>query len=297
MEDTGTCSTSVATCKAGNYCATMSDTLEACLPCSQNIQDGQGCYCKNNTISINCQQCANSQCIKCIKGQYLAKNSCEYCITDCDDCTAVSNCQKCAKDHVLEQNPLKCVLVCTSNKQCDGIGQKFCNKITNRCEPCHGSCKECSSLTFCTVCENNFISTINGKCTPQCNNIADGNYCNDGAAAPCTAGLTSQCTCGDKQNCASCNMTESKCETCLPNSKLNESGSCTSCEDGFEMIGTMCWPVEADGTIDDNKLGGGAIAGIVIAVLVVAGAVGAGVWFMMKKKRCIGSAGTRHGRK
>eukprot|EP00702_Spironucleus_salmonicida_P000319 EST41610.1 Cysteine-rich membrane protein 1 [Spironucleus salmonicida] len=114
---------------------------------------------------------------------------------------------------------------------------------TKRCVKCADDCSVCSSATFCNVCNwGTHITTIDGRCTPKCDDITDGNYCKNGVATPCAEGIDSACECGLATNCASCNSTLDKCKTCLTNAIITIGGSCRDCATGFKLIGGMCWP-------------------------------------------------------
>eukprot|EP00702_Spironucleus_salmonicida_P000326 EST41617.1 Cysteine-rich membrane protein 1 [Spironucleus salmonicida] len=176
---------------------------------------------------------------------------------------------------------------------------------TKRCVKCADDCSVCSSATFCNVCNwGTHITTIDGRCTPKCDDITDGNYCKNGVATPCAEGIDSACECGLATNCASCNSTLDKCKTCLTNAIITKGGSCRDCATGFKLIGGMCWPEtpapephgpdpvvptpsDPNPEVNRQNLSGGAVTGIVIGVLLVVGAVGGGLayYFVRRGKK------------
>ncbi|KAH0569550.1 Cysteine-rich membrane protein 1 [Spironucleus salmonicida] len=279
----GTCDSVNARCQAGFYCPATGSTEVTCLPCSDDIKLGQGCYCVDNTAITNCRACAEQKCSQCIPGSFLEKDKCTLCSKGCGKCTRPDSCEACAEGYTMENDT--CVRVCNSLKGCQNEFSTFCDLTVNRCVKCESNCTICSSKTVCNFCNSSsHTTTIDGTCTTICNNLQDGQYCKNGAPTSCAEGLDSACKCGDAVNCASCNDANAACETCLPNIVKAKGGACTECTDGYEVRGRLCWPKQDAG--QQNKIGGGAIAGIIIGVLVVAGAIGGGLaYYFIKKAR------------
>ncbi|KAH0569715.1 Cysteine-rich membrane protein 1 [Spironucleus salmonicida] len=284
MAATGTCTRTDVTCKAGNFCPATDTASVSCIPCTADMKFGQGCYCEDNSVITNCKVCTGTSCSKCLPGAFLNNNFCDSCAKGCGECTAFSSCQKCADGFTMEGGT--CVRICNTNDDCKDQGSTFCQISLKRCVKCGDKCDICSSATFCNACDGStHITTIHGTCTVLCEGMADGNYCKDGVATVCAEGLDSACKCGFVQNCASCNTAKDACATCLPNVILGAGRTCTDCASGFKPIGNMCWP-EQQGS-GGNKIGTGAIVGIVVGVLVVVGAVGSGLayYFIRKAKK------------
>eukprot|EP00702_Spironucleus_salmonicida_P000289 EST41580.1 Cysteine-rich membrane protein 1 [Spironucleus salmonicida] len=284
MADTGTCTKTVTTCKAGHFCPTTDTTSVSCIPCTEDMKFGQGCYCEDNTVTTNCKVCNGTSCQTCLPGSFLSGNMCQKCLKGCGQCTDSNTCQKCADGYKLDNN--ECDRICSKNEDCQDDASTFCEISLKSCVPCGNKCLICSSGIFCNACDgSSHVTTIDGKCTPNCENLADGNYCKDGASKPCAEGLDSACKCQFARNCASCDTTSNGCETCLPNIIKGEDGTCRDCAPGFQPIGNMCWP-EQQGS-GGNKIGTGAIVGIVVGVLVVVGAIGGGLayYFIRKAKK------------
>ncbi|KAH0569678.1 Cysteine-rich membrane protein 1 [Spironucleus salmonicida] len=298
MTDTGTCSNRYTNCKANHFCPAINHNTVACIPCSEDMKLGQGCYCKDNKVSINCKECNGTSCSICLPGSFLNGTICTKCPKGCDECTESNSCQKYAAGVTMEN--AKLASVCATNEDCDDHVSTFCDMSTKKCAPCGQHCTICSSATVCNSCDlKTHITTIHGTCTPKCKDIEDGNYCKDGVPTPCGEGIDSPCSCRYASNCASCNSSLNGCETCLPNVIKEEDGRCRNCASGFKPIGSMCWsdtpvptppspdPPGPDPEVNTQNLSSGAVAGIVIGVLLVVGAVGGGLtyYFVRRAKK------------
>ncbi|KAH0569645.1 Cysteine-rich membrane protein 1 [Spironucleus salmonicida] len=284
MNSTGTCSKTNTTCKSGHFCPTTGTETVDCIPCEEEMKLGQGCYCKDDTVTTNCKTCTGEACTACLPGTFLNTNVCSRCRKGCVQCTASNSCQKCADGFIIEGT--KCIRVCGSSEDCGDQVSTFCDISTKRCVPCGQNCTICSSATFCNACNGStHVTTIHGTCTLLCNNLADGNYCKDGSPKPCAEGIDSACECEFASNCASCTTELNACETCLPNVVMGVAGTCNACAVGYKFIGDMCWAEQKSGGV--NRIGTGAIVGIVVGVLVVVGAVGGGLayYFIRKAKK------------
>ncbi|KAH0569696.1 Cysteine-rich membrane protein 1 [Spironucleus salmonicida] len=284
MNPTGTCTKLNTNCKAGHFCPTSGMDTVNCIPCEQDMKFGQGCYCKDDMVITNCKTCSGDNCATCLPGSYLNGNICSRCSKGCAECSGADSCQKCADGFIMEGG--ECVRVCGSNKDCEDEVSKFCEISSKRCVKCADKCSICSSATFCNACDGStHITTIHGTCTLLCEGMGNGNYCKDGSPTACVAGLDSACQCGVASNCASCNSSSNGCETCLPNVVKGDDGACSACAVGYKFIGDMCW-ADQQGS-EANKIGTGAIVGIVVGVLAVVVAVGGGLayYFIRKGKK------------
>ncbi|KAH0569601.1 Cysteine-rich membrane protein 1 [Spironucleus salmonicida] len=284
MDTTGTCTRTDTNCKAGHFCPTTGTAEVNCVSCSENMTFGQGCYCKDKDVTTNCKVCTGEACTTCLPGSFLNGNVCTKCSKGCGECTSLNACQNCAEGYTIQED--ECVRICNSNKDCEDETSTYCEISINRCRKCSTDCTICESPDFCYACNGNtHVTTIAGQCGLNCEDLTDGNYCKYGTAMVCDEEINSACKCGVASNCASCNAELNACDTCLPNVVKGKDGACNACAVGYKFIGDMCWP-EQQGT-GTNKIGTGAIVGIVVGVLVVVGAVGGGLayYFIRKAKK------------
>eukprot|EP00702_Spironucleus_salmonicida_P000316 EST41607.1 Cysteine-rich membrane protein 1 [Spironucleus salmonicida] len=284
MTTTGTCTRTNKKCKAGHFCPANSVTAVNCIPCENDMKFGQGCYCVDDTVITNCKTCSGDNCATCLPGSFLNSNVCSNCPKGCDKCAETNSCQICAAGFIMEG--VKCVRVCGSNKDCDYEDQLFCDISSKRCVKCSDKCQICSSATFCNVCvAGTYVTTIDGRCTAACDGIKDGNYCKDGVATPCGAGIDSACKCGKAFNCASCNSASNACETCFPNFVKGNGGTCNFCISRSNPTDNKCQPEEKES--EATKIGAGAVVCIVLGGLVVVGGVvdGLAYYFVRKGKK------------
>ncbi|KAH0572695.1 Cysteine-rich membrane protein 1 [Spironucleus salmonicida] len=290
MAESGTCQKRENKCKAGFYCPATDDTSANCLACPGQIVFGQGCSCTDNQQTDNCTQCNGPLCTTCFAGTYLKDNTCKKCMKGCIDCKSQDACQKCVEGYVLNTSTNKCMKTCNSNKECiQEQGAQYCDVAAKICKTCKLQCDACETQDFCYFCsgDEDSVTTINGTCTARCSLLSNGQYCKDGTATACAPGLTSDCKCGNSQNCATCAEDTQKCGSCMPNHQMDKDGSCTICISGFEMRGFKCWPAEAEAepeVVDKVSTGTGVIVGIIVGVVAVIGAVGGGLAYYFIKK-------------
>ncbi|KAH0569573.1 Cysteine-rich membrane protein 1 [Spironucleus salmonicida] len=254
MTNPGTCTIRITRCQEDHFCPATDYISVPCKPCTEDMKFGQGCYCEYNIVTTNCKTCSGGSCATCLPGSYLNGKVCSDCQKDCAECADSNSCQKCAVGFTMQDG--KCVRVCNNNEDCKGQRSTFCDMSTKRCVKCADDCDICSSATVCNSCDwRTHITTIQGTCTPKCDDITDGNYCKEGVATPCAEGLDSACICRYATNCASCNSTLDKCKTCLTNAIITKGSSCRDCATGFKLIGGMCWsetPAPEPPTPDPN---------------------------------------------
>ncbi|KAH0575893.1 Cysteine-rich membrane protein 1 [Spironucleus salmonicida] len=123
--------------------------------------------------------------------------------------------------------------------------------------------------------------TINQTCQAECSpTLSEGQACVSTAATACGGEIQiTECKCADAKNCLTCATDNTKCASCLSGYKF-ESDKCETCEDGYAKTGDFCFATGKE----SGNLSGGAVTGIVIAVLVVVGAVGGGLAYYFIKK-------------
>ncbi|KAH0576076.1 Cysteine-rich membrane protein 2 [Spironucleus salmonicida] len=241
MTETGTCSNAVLNCNAGYFCPAEDSTTVNCEPCSEDMEYGQSCYCQDSKPIDNCQECTDKKCSTCVRNTFLQNNKCENCPFFCDTCADPNSCITCSNGYKMNPDTKLCETTCQNSDTCAASNQGFCNPATLTCQYCIHNCVLCSSTTICDFCEpNEFVTTVEGQCTKKCENIDNGNYCENGVPKLCVTDLTSECKCGNASQCASCNKSQDQCETCLPHWKLNEAGECADCEDGFSLVNKNC---------------------------------------------------------
>ncbi|KAH0575919.1 Cysteine-rich membrane protein 2 [Spironucleus salmonicida] len=298
MTETGTCSNTVLNCKAGYFCPAEDSTTVNCEPCSEDMVYGQSCYCQDSKYISNCQECAGNQCSKCVRNTFLSNNKCLDCPSNCDTCANNNSCITCSEGYEKNQNTGICEVSCKNEDGYQPIEVYLGEQSTQMALSRIANCILSDSDKICYFCSpQGYVTTVEGQCTKNCENIQNGNYCKDGVPTACVEGLTSQCTCGIAKNCESCDETGNKCKKCLPHIQVDSTGECGKCDDGYELHAKLCWlseikdppappPVPVPGPVPVvvNKLGGGAIAGITIAVVIVVGVVCVGTFLFLKKK-------------
>ncbi|KAH0573029.1 Cysteine-rich membrane protein 2 [Spironucleus salmonicida] len=283
------CTESKNTCPVDKFCPAPAEEEMECLDCTDDkIESTQGCNCVEKVAIKRCKECNEGQCTKCFDKSFMkADGSCEDCSFNCATCeTTQDNCTSCKAGFILDMQTKMCERTCKSHKECTSKNSGYCDFSVGQCKACSDGCRSCASKTFCAQCndsEGKPVLTIDGTCTAACAGIQDGNYCKNGTATKCEGSITSECKCGEKKSCATCNTDSSACETCLPNITKTADGDCSDCAEGYESVGLLCIStstLESNGT----NLGGGAVAGIIVGVLVVLGAVGGGLTYYFIKK-------------
>eukprot|EP00702_Spironucleus_salmonicida_P007187 EST48478.1 Cysteine-rich membrane protein 1 [Spironucleus salmonicida] len=188
---------------------------------------------------------------------------------------------------------------CTRHTDCSHANKGYCDKTSKTCKPCQANCIACQSADLCNSCEpTTHVTTIAGECTPKCVSLKNNEFCDNGTAKSCTNDATSPCHCTNNINCGTCETgIMPKCATCLTGMKLDDNSRCADCMTGYIKITARCWLVGTDPNIPvnpmdpvdpevptSNKLGGGAITGIVIGAVVVVGAVAGGLAYYFIKR-------------
>lgn len=250
-----------------------------CLRCKEiskceECEPGYGKNEKGECVSCydkNCKSCNEdyTKCNKCQDSKYqefvIEKGKCVTCrVNNCHSCNKFdpNKCEECEKGfHVNEQFQCErceienCGECHQNNKTCEECISGYYLR-DNRCYKCHASnCKTCSEGNqYCDECEYGYIFDLSqgsnnyGKCIPL--------------------GI-SNCESSPYYN-------PNKCSSCIDNYILNEDK--TKCE----MKKTQQTPK------NKKKLSGGAIAGIVIACLIIVGlCIILAIYFLIIKKKAI----------
>ncbi|KAH0576035.1 Cysteine-rich membrane protein 2 [Spironucleus salmonicida] len=257
-------------------CVSCSGTIYNCSNCSNGYGLIQG-VCSKCTDS-NCDKCDGqvSTCKKCKSGFRLQGASCQAC--------AVHNCSTYGAS-----NSDICV-TCLAGYKMSNIGT--CSECSsgyfmseNGCQKCDTTCHTCrNNAKTCEICTDLHQPTIQQTCQPICaSHVPDGSACDDGVSKPCGAETQiTACQCTEKVNCFTCNSDNTQCETCLKGYKL-VNGDCQTCVQDAEMIDDFCILGVQDNL--NRSLSGGAVAGIVIAIIVIIGGIGGGVFWYLKKSK------------
>eukprot|EP00702_Spironucleus_salmonicida_P005460 EST46751.1 Cysteine-rich membrane protein 1 [Spironucleus salmonicida] len=283
-EVSGSCTSEQPTCKAGYFCPAVGSQRVQCQLCREDMALGESCYCADHVPSKNCVECVNGQCTR---SQYDHKEhvpSHPKCLSGCYECDEQQKCLTCAQTFILDQAANTCSNKCETNQDCAKAIASFCDTDTKRCTECPAGCSFCSSATFCDKCEDrNYVLTTTGLCTSKCENIPLGFYCNDGLPEPCHENITSQCNCGNSQNCALCNSNHKGCLKCLPNMQKNTYGMCLT---------ALEWKLQnqkADGEVKQeltrDTLGISTYLGAAAAIGILTFSVGAVAYIAVKKAR------------
>ncbi|KAH0574264.1 Cysteine-rich membrane protein 1 [Spironucleus salmonicida] len=268
------CTQGENSCPANTFCQIYNSKDVNCISCiSGIIGNSNGCNCLDSAMMLHCQLCQDGKCIQCSKG-YQIKND------------------QCAMQQTLPiyyKNQNKPPITCETNKYCRQYNAGYCDLTINQCVPCQSGCNTCTSATFCATCDFQFhstVTTIDGRCTTQCDYLEVGQYCKEGIPTVCDNNATSECNCGNAPNCATCNQDNSSCGTCLPNFIINHYGRCVTCVQGYEKVSEMCIKIET--TLDipsGNKISGSVITGVIIGILSVILLEGCIIYFFIKKTK------------
>ncbi|KAH0570746.1 Cysteine-rich membrane protein 1 [Spironucleus salmonicida] len=290
MTTAGKCTNSENKCLVNTYCpATGTDAVD-CITCEDGkISTGQGCNCAVDKPTVNCALCTADKCSKCIDGNFLSSDSkCTICDENCATCNSgAKQCTSCKQGFLLDITNNTCQTKCSELTDCSGRGMGYCDLSVKHCKPCATNCQVCASAEFCAACGatgDDTVLTIEGKCTKQCNDLPPNKYCLNGVATDCADDATSECTCSNQQGCATCNTAQTGCGTCLKTFAVNAQGKCTDCAEGRVHLAGQC--IKHTTSESSNKLGSGAIVGIVIGALVIVGVVGGGLaYYFIRKAR------------
>eukprot|EP00702_Spironucleus_salmonicida_P005463 EST46754.1 Cysteine-rich membrane protein 1 [Spironucleus salmonicida] len=223
----GTCSIIEWGCNVGFYCPSADINLMQCLPCGEDMKIGDSCYCVDNIPTQNCIKCVDGQCTKLLYEHNDHTKPYSKCLHGCYECDDDQKCIQCAQTFVLDYATHTCDNKCDKIHDCDTSLGSFCNFETHKYTACAAGCLICRSMTLCDLCEqSNYVTTITGECTPKCEDLKHNQYCRDGKAEACRAGITSECMCGEAHECSECVENQNQCLTCLEYASKDEDGIC-----------------------------------------------------------------------
>ncbi|EAR82805.1 glycoside hydrolase family 45 protein (macronuclear) [Tetrahymena thermophila SB210] len=233
---------------------------QSCKTCSTS-QDATQCtscydgYYLNGSSVGTCSKCpsgctsctSNSNCLACTDNYVLISGSCEPCDCPCLSCkTDTSTCTSCIKGYILNGNTCEatCDSTCkTCSKNQDATQCTSCNSgfyldgtTVGSCVQCSQNCSSCTSKNSCQTCTNNTI-LVSGQC--------------QSCKSPCQTCQTSVTNClscvqGYTLNRNTCSPTKGECHpSCKTCSVNNDQNACTSCFDGFLILGSgNCQPCQ-----------------------------------------------------
>ncbi|EFO61757.1 VSP [Giardia lamblia P15] len=293
-----------AACKAGFY-------GEACAACNSACKNCSG------PTAADCTECSSGRALKydtsgakgtCEAGCKPNASGCEKCELTVEGTTY---CSKCKEAGQFPQNGV-CSAAAGRAVTCATQGTGVCDKCTNGFLRMGGGCYETAKFPGKSVCADANADADTCKtpvpgykveagklvtCSEGCDTCNDANTC-----TKCKDGyvlITSKCT-PCSAGCATCTNTASACETCSTgyyksknacvlctanNAENTITGvaNCASCAPPSNNQGSvLCYLMKDGGSTNKGGLSTGAIAGIVVAVvIVVGGLVGFLCWWFM----------------
>ncbi|ESU40798.1 Variant-specific surface protein [Giardia duodenalis] len=306
------------TCNGQGKCSVCKDGFygESCSKCNS------ACRTCSGATAEDCTECPSGKALKydttekkgtCVKGCTPNTGNCEKCDLMVD---GTAYCSKCKEANQFPQNGV-CVatggraITCTSQGtgvcntcaagsfRMDGgcyedtkyPGKSVCaeaNPADDSCKTtahgykleggtlttCPSNCEVCSSSTVCTMCMGGYFKTSSNTCT-KC----------DKSCATCTTAVSTCDICADGYYKSS-----DKCIACdKGDASITGVRNCVDCAPPASKTGpVLCYLMKGD-VIDPGKkssLSGGAIAGIIIAVILVVGGLAGFLcwWFICRGK-------------
>jgi len=192
---------------------------------------------------LTCDGATENNCLTCEDPLWYMK-SLKTCVDDCGDMKyEESSTQSCENCHTTcgccEEGPGadQCTCCSTGTYLYDGScgscpSGYWPNDATNTCDPCDGTCLECTAGTNydCTLCDlsNGWYLQDDGQCVKPCASTHYGDV------------STGKC-----KNC------DPSCETCTDKYEY----SCTSCPAGKYLHNGYCVSVCPDGYYEDDSTG------------------------------------------
>ena len=176
-------------------------------------------FCCLNCVGspTNCASCRsavpylyNGKCVaQCSSSQYLSGSNCLDCSPNCLTCSVQpSQCTSCPNGSYL-----------SPQMSCLNMGSPI---------SCSYGCLSCSSNTYCTLCDNQYTRTNDGKCLMGC---PSGSFLNNNICVSCPLGCSS---CINSSKCTSCFQqmfltTDFKCTTTCPIGSYSNTTDCLPC--------------------------------------------------------------------
>ncbi|XP_069125794.1 receptor-type tyrosine-protein phosphatase mu-like [Argopecten irradians] len=296
------CEVQVWGCQVGRYGDGNCDSAcsRDCLGGNCNATNGDCFYCVPQKYGYKCENNCSINCLNQI---------CERDTGNCNDCVPTKfgtqcneDCSVNCLDRFCERKTGTCI-DCVPKKfgrKCDESCSVNC--LNQLCERDNGTCNECVIGRYGKFCESKCSAYCNNTCakdTGHCLECTTGRYgdsceleCPNNCQGECDK-VTGHCTeCNDGfygeecsmacSRCTECHQSNGECIECVSGyygQKCNVScghcaschrvnGSClSSCDAGYQREGHFCKITQ---TPDTSTSDAGAIAGIVVGVLVVA---------------------------
>ncbi|KAL4470417.1 hypothetical protein ABPG74_012028 [Tetrahymena malaccensis] len=267
------------------------DKNQNCVLCDQDGQYAKDKNCIECQVNLKCQKCSpETQCTKCYdnkpekylqdgkkctdckqNGYFINSNSntCDKCISNCDQCDNNFQCKQCSPGFYLLEDDKTCSQCSTDGYYIDKTNQ-YCNKCPpeKKCKNCNNNdlkCTQCFSGFYlfnsdsCIICGDGYFKSGNNcfKCIDNCQTCTDDKKCkkclpnfylyNDGAQCiPCDSQgqFQQNDTCQlCHSSCSKCKgKTENDCIECKESNQFNYKGKCEDCTRvGVFQSGKQCF--------------------------------------------------------
>ena len=256
-------------------------TSDSCIACgdTKGVQVGSGPTYKGvdgctacTAESLKSTEAGTAKCTACNSGKKpnAAGDHCYTCPDEgatagCSSCSADNTCEACVSGKILKTSGS--TKTCAAEAECTA---GFFVSTASDVKTCASCTDNSNGVPDCATCEARADDKAKAKCL-SCTGAkkpkVDGTQCNECDSPGCTNFDTaSQCAvCGDgyrhdANTCQKC--TPEHCKACANDAKI-----CTTCSEGYTLEGGKCVPLNTN----KSSLSTGAIAGILVAVIVVVG--------------------------